>query len=129
MLANRSGVKLFGYSKRQLLTKNWSSVFKTNETGFKKMLKQRKTEGYSIALVAAVTKSGKSIICEMTSAVFNELNGNEKTITTIVDMSLHIITQNIDTKKEREIAVDMVIAKSKQKNIDVKKGKKCFGKN
>ena len=65
----------------------------------------------------------------MTSAVFNELNGNEKTITTIVDMSLHIITQNIDTKKEREIAGDIVIAKSKQKNIDVKKGKKCFEKN
>ncbi len=124
ILANRSAAKLFGYSKKQLLTKNWASVFKTNETGFKKMLKQRKTEGHSMALVTAVKKNGKTIICEMTSAVFNEPNGREKTITTIVDMSLHILTQkNIDSKKEREIAGDIVIAKSKQKNIDRKKKK------
>ena len=124
ILANRSAAKLFGYSKKQLLTKNWASVFKTNETGFKKMLKQRKTEGHSIALVTAVKKNGKNIICEITSAVFNEPNGREKTITTIVDMSLHILTQkNIDSKKEREIAGDIVIAKSKQKNIDRKKKK------
>ena len=64
------------------------------------MLKQRKDGGQSIALVKAIKKSGRRIPCEITSAVFIDENGIEKSITTIADISQRILNQkNIDTKK------------------------------
>lgn len=121
--ANNAACKLLGYSKKELLTKNWSAIFDINESIFKEMLKQRYAEGQSAALVTAIKKSGKLLPCEITSAVFLE-DGIEKSVTTIVDMSKSILKQkNIDTKKEKIVADNIVLAKAKQKEINSKKQK------
>jgi PAS domain S-box-containing protein len=123
--ANKAACKLLGYSKKDLLTKNRKNIFDINESSFKKMLKQRTTEGHSIALVKAIKKSGRQITCEITSAVFMDEDGIEKSITTIADRSQTILDQKtIDTKKEKVVADNISLAKAKQKGIDTKNERK-----
>ncbi len=92
------------------------------------MLKQRTAEGQAIGLVTARKKSGKPFSCEITSAVFVDEDGIEKAITTITDMSQSIAKQkNIDFRKEKIVAGNLVLAKSNQKKIDSKKEKIVAG--
>src|SRR5687768_5739788 len=90
ILANRAACKLLAYSKKELLAKSRKVIFDISEKSFKKMLKQRMSEGHSNAFVTAIKKGGKPIPCEITSAVFLDENGIEKSITTIVDMGKSI---------------------------------------
>jgi len=121
--ANQAACKLLGYSKKELLTKTRHAIFDTEETSFKQMLQERVTEGKSSALVTAITKSGKLLPCEISSAVFME-DGIEKSITTIVDMSESILKQKkIDTQKEKIVADNIIVAKSRQNKIDSKSKK------
>jgi len=122
--ANKAACKLLGYSKKELLTKHRKDIWDINESSFKKMLKQRTAEGKSTALVAAFKKSGKTISCEITSAIFMDDSGIENAITTITDMTQTILLQkDIDEKKEKVVEQNIVLAKSEQKDIDIKKEK------
>ncbi len=124
VMANPAACKLLGYSKKLLLTKSRAAIFDINETSFKKMLKQRMSEGQSKALVTVLKKNGKQIPCEITSAVFIDEEGIEKLIYTISDRSESILEQKtIDIQKEKIVADDIILAKSKQKGIDIKKEK------
>ena len=125
ILVNSAASKLLGYSKKELLTKNRSDIFNIRESSFKKMLKQISTEGNSVATVTVLEKNNKAVTCKITSAVFVDEDGNEKAITTIADMSESILLQkNIDTKKEKIVADNIGLAKSKQKAIDLIQVKK-----
>jgi PAS domain S-box-containing protein len=111
--ANMAACNLLGYSKAELLTKTSKGIFDENEDSFKTMLAQRKTNGESTALVTAVKKDSSNISCQITSASFIE-KGIEKAITTIVDLSESILKQkNIDTKKDKIVAANIVIAQTK----------------
>ncbi|MDB5246639.1 MAG: domain S-box protein [Segetibacter sp.] len=111
--ANIAACNLLGYSKQELLTKSRAAIFEINKSSFKKMFKQRMREGQSAALVTAVKKDGQIFPCEITSAVFVD-NGIEKAITTITDMSKSILKQkNIDTKKEKIVADNIILAQAK----------------
>ena len=124
ILANAAACKLFGYSKKQLLTQSRSTIFNVKESSFIQMLKERVAEGHSTAFVSAIKKGGKSFPCEITSAVFKDEEGVEKSINTIADISQSILKQkNIDIKKAQIVADNIVLAKSKQKEIDIKKEK------
>src|SRR5687767_8303253 len=122
ILVNNAACKLLGYSKNELLTKSRANIFDIREGSFKKMLKQRKAEGRSKALVTAIKKTGKLIPCEITSTLFIDQNGIGKAIFTVSDMRQSILRQkNIDDKKEQIVSNNIFLAKSKQKNIDDKK--------
>jgi PAS domain S-box-containing protein len=124
IMANRSACILLGYSEKELLAKNRSTIFDIDENSFKIMLKQRTAEGHSIALVTAIKKSGKSIPCEITSSIFFGGDNIKKSIITILDMSQSIQKQkNIDTKNGKIVADNIAIAKSRQKIIDIKREK------
>jgi PAS domain S-box-containing protein len=111
--ANIAACKLLGYSKTDLLTKSRSAIFDVNKRSFKKMLKQRTAEGQSTALATAVRKDGSVLPCQITSSIFID-NGIEKAITTIVDLSNSLLIQkNINTKKEKIVAANIVIAQNK----------------
>ena len=98
IIVNSAACKLLGYSKRELLTKNRAAIFDINESNFKKMLKQRTAEGKSAAVVIAINKNGKPLPCAITSAVFMDADGIEKSITSIADLSKSNLNQiNIDT--------------------------------
>jgi PAS domain S-box-containing protein len=111
--ANIAACKLLGYSKTELLTKRQSAIFDVNKSSYKKMLNQRTAEGQSTALVTAVRKEGSVLPCQVTSSIFID-NGIKKAITTIVDLSNSILTQkNINKKKEKIVAANIVIAQNK----------------
>ena len=123
-MANKAACKLLGYTKKELITKNRSAIFDINERSFEKMLKQRTAEGQSVAIVTVINKSGRHIPCEITSAVFKDEKGIQKSITSISDLSKRISNQKIiDTRKEKIVAHNIVRAKSRQKNIDTRKEK------
>ena len=125
IMANAAAYRLLGYSRKELLTKNRSAIFNIKESSFKKMLQQRTAQGNSVATVTVLKKSGKAITCEITSAVFVNEDGKGNAITTIADMSKSILFQkNIDAKKEKIVADNIGIARSKQQAIDVKKNRK-----
>lgn len=94
IMANNAACKLFGYSKKELLTKKRPEIFDINETGFKKMLRQRKNAGKSVALITVIDKRGRLIPCEISSAIFVDDNNVDKAITSITDMSQAILRQN-----------------------------------
>ncbi|MGG9960300.1 PAS domain-containing protein [Ferruginibacter sp. SUN106] len=124
IMANSACCKLLGYSKKELLTKKRADIFDIKEGSFKKMMKQRTAEGKSKALVFAIKKSGKPLPCEITSAVFIGEHGIEKSITTITDVTVRLQNQkNIDSRKAKIVADDIVKVATKQKAIDVKKEK------
>ena len=125
LLVNKAACKLLGYSKKEILTKSRADIFDIAEPAFRKMLKQRAAAGNSTASVTAIKKNGKSIPCEITSAIFIDADGVEKAITTIADISDRLLEQKkIDAKKEEIIVADIDLAKSKQKIIDQSKEKK-----
>ncbi|HMH34979.1 MAG TPA: PAS domain S-box protein [Puia sp.] len=122
IVVNNAACKLLGYSKKELLTKNRAEIFDITENGFKKMLKQRMAEGQSKGLVTAIKKNGKIFPAEITSAVFMDEDGFEKSITSIVDISQRVEKQKQkDIKKEKIVAHNIVLAKSEQKEIDLSK--------
>ena len=121
---NSAACKLFGYSKKELVTKNRTDIFDIRDSSFKKLLKQRKEEGKSVGLITAIKKSAKTFTCEITSAVFTDQNGRKRAITTVADISSRILLQKeIDSKKEKVVADNISIAKLTQKEIDIKKEK------
>ncbi|MEO8960512.1 MAG: PAS domain-containing protein [Ginsengibacter sp.] len=124
IMVNRAACKLLEYSKKELLSKTIASIFDISEPGFKKMLKEIKVEGHSVARVTTVKKSGKKIPCEITSAVFTGEHGIKKSIFTIADRSQSILLQkNIDDIKEKTESDNTILAKLKQKGINIKKEK------
>jgi PAS domain S-box-containing protein len=122
--ANAAACRLLGYSKKELLTKNSATVFDTKEKGFQTMLRQRKSDGHAVAYLKAIRKNGNPFPCEITSAVFMDKDGIEKAVTTITDITQRKLKQqNIDTKNNKIVAHNILLAKSKQKKIDTKKDK------
>lgn len=104
---------MLGYSKKTLLTKSRKDIFDINDSNFKNLINQKFTEQNPIALVTAVKKSGESFPCQITYAIFIE-EGVEKSITTITDMSQSILEQeDVDTRKEKIVAENIAIAKTK----------------
>ena len=121
--ANTAACKLFGYSLKELLTKNREDIFDIKENAFKNMSGQIFAEGQSAILVTGIKKDTSTFPCQITYAKFIE-EGVEKSVTTISDMSQRVIEQKvIDTRKEKITADNIAIAKTKQKNIDIKKEK------
>lgn len=122
--ANRAACKLLDYSKKELLNKSRANIFDINESSYKKIFNQRRTNTQSPALVNVIQKNGCPLLCEITSAVFTDEDGIEKSIITIADMSQSILKQkNIDTENEKITAGNIVLAKSNQIEIDTIKEK------
>jgi PAS domain S-box-containing protein len=114
VIANSAACKLLGYSKKELITKNRKNIFNIKEASFKKMLRQRTAEGHSVAIVTAIKKNGKLVSCEITSSIFTDEDGIEKSITSIIDIRKKILEQKtIDTEKERIVAKNIVVAVGK----------------
>ena len=124
LMANQAACKLFGYSKKDIISKTTYSLFNIDKSSFKDLLKQRNQEGQLIANITAIKKSGRLFPCQFSSAVFTDTNGIKRAISSIVDLSKSVAAQkNIDVSKEKTVANDILFAKSKQRNIDLKKEK------
>ena len=100
--------------KKSWLQKVESEIFDIKEGNFKKMLKQRKAEGRSMASVLVVKKGGKSFPCDITSAVFLDEDGIENSIITLTDKTQRILDQKIiDAQKEKLVSENIILALAK----------------
>jgi len=122
LLANSAACELLGYSMSELLDKDRTDIFDITESSFELMMKQRSAEGKSTAEATAFKKNMQPFPCIITSAVFVDEDGHEKSITTITDQSQHILRQtNIDAIKAQDVANDISLVKSKQHAKDNKR--------
>jgi PAS domain S-box-containing protein len=109
LAANHAAEKLFGYSGKGLLSKNFDEIFIPFDGHFKRMLKQRSAAGHAIGDLTVIKKNGKQLPCQITSVVFTGDNHIQKAITTLVDRSEGIRRQSaIDMKKEKKIAAEII---------------------
>ena len=122
LLANKAACKLLGYSRRTLETLTSSTVFDTKDPGFEAMHQEKTRKGSATAYVTAISKTGKRLPCEISSANFFGPNRTPLIITAITDMRKVIKTQkHIDIIRDAAVASDIRSAKSKQKIIDLEK--------
>lgn len=122
--ANHAARKLLNYSKKEILNKSCADIFDVNESSYKKIFNQKRTNTQSPALVHVIQKNGNPLLCEITSAMFTDEDGIEKSIITIADMSQSILKQkNIDFLNKKKVSDNILLAKSKQKNIDTENEK------
>lgn len=121
---NEAACRLLGYSRKELLELTRKDIFDTSESRFKKMDRQKNTEGYAKADITAIRKNGRKLPCEVTTVLFTGADGSKNSITTIMDMSRGILKQkNIDIKKDKEVAANIVLAQLKSDNRQVESKK------
>lgn len=102
IVANIAACRLLGYSAKEILSKRRSAIFADQENAFKKMLVRRKVSGQAIAQVNAILKTGEHFPCEISSAIFKDVQGRNTSITIITDLRCTIATQKkVDSKKEK----------------------------
>lgn len=119
LIANDAACRLLGYTQKELLTKSKAEIFNTRERNFKKMLKERTTEGHSTAVVTVITKNGEPIPVQVTSAIFLGEHDLDNIITTVGDLRPGILKQKkIDLKNRRLVADNIIVAKSAQEKLD-----------
>ena len=124
IMVNKVASKLFGYSKKVLLTKDKMDIFEITKSNFKKIIKQQVAAGKPSVILTGLKKGGHPFPCEMNYAVFKDANGIENAIISIADKSKSILDQlNIDLKKEKIVSDNIILAKKNQKNIDTKNKK------
>jgi PAS domain S-box-containing protein len=114
--ANQSACRLFGYSKRALISRYMKDIFKISEDDFKLMAKRRAEEGHVINDIKVLKNGGKELPCEITSVVFIGDNNIKKAITTFVNKSESIRKQKvIDREREKQNTHDLLFAQSKSR--------------
>jgi PAS domain S-box-containing protein len=114
--ANLAACQLLGYSKKDLLRKNMKDIFVFSYKDFRQILKKREKSGHAIGNLPIIRSDGKYLPSQITSVVFIGDHRIKKAITTLVDRSDSILFQkNIDSKKDKQVAADIVFAKSKAK--------------
>ncbi|MBA4168009.1 MAG: PAS domain-containing protein [Chitinophagaceae bacterium] len=102
---NRSACKLFGYTKKDMLTKNIRDLFKTDDKRYQQLILQRRKHGSARADQAIIKKNGKSVLCAITSVEFKNDDHKLNSIMTIVDLSNRILQENMDVQNQK-IAAD-----------------------
>jgi PAS domain S-box-containing protein len=117
--ANQAAEKLLGYTAgKGLLSKNLADIFTGSDEAFQRMLKQRETAGHATGDLTALKKNGRSIPCQITSVMFTGDNQIRKSITTLIDRSQGIRRQTeIDHKKEKQVAAEIIFALSKSEAV------------
>jgi PAS domain S-box-containing protein len=102
--ANKSAVKLLGYSKKTLLTKSISDLFMDSKDRFKQLSSHMEKDGHAVEEITLLKKDGKSLPCQVTSVRFTGEDHIQKAITTLVDRHEVILRQkNIDIIKDKKL--------------------------
>jgi len=117
---NRAACRLFGYSKKKLLTMNRTDIFRVSDASYKKMIKKREKIGHVKAEVSMIKNGGKIFPCEVTSVIFKDQAGMDHSIVTIVDLSERQDKQTkINVQNKKVVADNIVIAQLKADNTQL----------
>ena len=125
LMANAAACKLLGYTKKELLTRTRSMIFAIKDSRFKNIMKASSPEDNAVTTTHVICKTGKTIVCEITFAVFTGAHGIRKSITSLHDLTASIHRQQlIDIKKDKIVSANIDMAKLTAKASAEKKEKK-----
>jgi PAS domain S-box-containing protein len=123
-VANKAACVLLGYTEAQLLRSEWSKLFPDQSMRISDIIKQAEGDITSRRLFDVAQKNGKTIKCSISSSLLNAGGETGSVVTTITDMSRYIINRKISENKKLLLDEhNLLLAGSKQKNIDLKNQK------
>lgn len=85
--ANEAAIEMFGYDLEELRKIGRKSIIDDKDPDFIKLLKLREKKGKVEGECTGIHKSGKRFTCEFASTMFKDINGEDRTSTTIIDIS------------------------------------------
>lgn len=85
--ANPPACKLFGYTKDEMIRLSTKELFETSQNNYLAFIHQRDSHGKAKAIVTGIRKNGVRFLCEISSFIFTDENGEKRTINTMHDVS------------------------------------------
>ncbi len=83
---NNAATKLFGYTEAEFIQMGRQGFIVQDEKLVVK-LKQREEKGFAIGQANCIKKNGERIICEFSSVVFTDIDGDRRTSTMMTDIT------------------------------------------
>jgi PAS domain S-box-containing protein len=85
--ANETVCKIFGYTQKEMTALFEKDIFDTTDSNYKKCLDKRDSDEKIKAEVTGIRKNGEHFLCDVSSVIFTDDNGERRTINTIHDIS------------------------------------------
>ncbi|MEN9572061.1 MAG: Phytochrome-like protein cph1 [Bacteroidota bacterium] len=85
--ANKAACQILGYSEKELRKISRSLLLKGGEKSVASNISERKEKGWTKGEVTAIKKDGTEFTLEFYSSIFKDINGEERTCTSIADIS------------------------------------------
>lgn len=85
--ANESVCKIFGYTEEEMSRLSEKEIFDTTDSNYEEYLNERNSDDKVKAEVTGIRKNGERFLCEVSSVIFTDDNGERRTINTIHDIS------------------------------------------
>ncbi|GAC1312360.1 MAG: PAS domain-containing sensor histidine kinase [Mucilaginibacter sp.] len=85
--ANRAAVEIFGYTVEEMKKGGRTLLFDHSDPEVMSLVKMRQSHGFVKGELTGIRKNGEHFPCEMSSALFVDENGQNRTIVSLVDLS------------------------------------------
>jgi PAS domain S-box-containing protein len=85
--ANETACKIFGYTKDEMIELTTKEIFDTSDESYASFLSERESRGKAKAEVSGIRKNGERFLCEISSLLFIDDNGEKRTLNTLHDIS------------------------------------------
>jgi len=97
--ANQAACRMFGYSEEELKKMGRQGIIDVNSPGLPEKLKEREQTGSVSGELIGVRKNGKRFLCEFSSTVFDDQDGERMASVMLIDISDKINVQ--ERRKEQ----------------------------
>ena len=85
--ANETVCKIFGYTEEEMIRLSTKEIFDAMDSNYAKYQNERESNGKAKAEITGIRKNGVRFLCEVSSVIFTDDNGETRTINTIHDIS------------------------------------------
>ena len=94
--ANETVCKIFGYTEEEMTRLSTKEIFDTTDSNYAEFLPPRVSREKVKAEVTGIRKNGERFLCEVSSVIFINDNGEIRTINTIHDISKKYIDRGYE---------------------------------
>ncbi|MEO8172822.1 MAG: PAS domain S-box protein [Sediminibacterium sp.] len=88
--ANKAACDLFGYSPEELRSLTRYELLNTSDPELTQKLKERSEKKGAYGIFKGIRKNGEKFYCEISSVMYNDINGEDITCSMVSDISLRI---------------------------------------